>query len=96
MTTRRRKTFFVETYVAALDEATAVALSTKLRTAVDELRREGRELKWLRSLALVDDETYVWLLAGEDVDDVAVVNERAGLSYDHVVEVVAGEPPRRS
>ncbi len=92
MTTPRRKTFFVESYVPALDEATAAALSAKLRAAVDELRREGRELDWLRSFALVDDETFVWMLAAGDVDDVVIVNERARLSYDHVVEVVAGEP----
>jgi hypothetical protein len=94
VTTPRRKTFFVESYVPALDEATAAALSAKLRAAVDELRREGRELEWLRSFALVDDETFVWMLAAGDFDDVALTNQRARLSYDHVVEVVAGEFPK--
>jgi hypothetical protein len=91
--TTARRTFFVESYVPALDESSAAALSAKLRAAIDELRREGRELEWLRSFALVDDETHVWMLTAGDVDDVALVNERARLSYDHVVEVVvAGEP----
>jgi hypothetical protein len=90
--TTARRTFFVESYVPALDEESAAALSAKLQAAIDELRREGRELEWLRSFALVDDETYVWMLTAGDVDDVALVNERARLSYDHVVEVVAGEP----
>jgi hypothetical protein len=94
VTTPRRKTFFVESYVPALDEATAAALSAKLRAAVDELRREGRELEWLRSFALVDDETFVWMLAAGDVNDVALTNERARLSYDHVVEAMHGEPSR--
>jgi hypothetical protein len=89
--TPRKRTFFVESYVPALDEASAAALSAKLRAAVDELRREGRELEWLRSFALVDDETYVWMLTASAVDDVVLVNERARLSSDHVVEVVAGE-----
>jgi hypothetical protein len=92
VTTRRSRTFFVESYVPALDGPTAAALSAQLRAAVDELRREGRELEWLRSFALIDDETYVWMLAAGDVDDVVLVNERARLSYDHVVEVVTGEP----
>jgi hypothetical protein len=89
--TSARRTFFVESYVPALDEPTAAALSAQLRAAVDELRREGQELEWLRSFALIDDETYVWMLAAGDVGDVVLVNERARLSYDHVVEVVAGE-----
>jgi hypothetical protein len=90
--TTARRTFFVESYVPALDEESAAALSAKLQAAIDELRREGRELEWLRSFALVDDETYVWMLTACDADDVVLVNERARLSYDHVVEVVAGEP----
>ena len=96
MSTPRRKTFFVESYVPALDEATAAALSARLRAAVDELRSEGRKLEWLRSFALLDDETYVWMLRAQDLDEVALVNEQARLSYDHVVEVVAAEPLPRS
>ena len=92
MTTASRRTFFVESYVPALDEATAAALSAKLQAAVDELRREGRDLEWLRSFALADDETYVWMLVAGDLDDVILVNERARLSYDHVVEAIAGDP----
>jgi hypothetical protein len=92
VTTVRRKTFFVENYVPALDEAKAASLSAKLQAAIDELRREGQQVEWLRSFALVDDETYVWMLTAGDVDDVVLINERARLSYDHVVEVSAGEP----
>jgi hypothetical protein len=92
VTTRSRRTFFVETYVPALDETTAADLSAKLRVAVDELRHEGRQLEWVRSFALVDDATFVWMLAAGDVDDVALTNERARLSYDHVVEAMSGEP----
>jgi hypothetical protein len=91
MASPSRRTFFVESYVPALDEATAAALSSRLREAVDELRLEGRTLEWLRSFVLVDEETYVWMLAAADVDDVALVNERARVRYDHVAEVVAGE-----
>jgi hypothetical protein len=49
----------------------------------------------VRSFALIDDETYVWMLAACDADDVVLVNERARLSCDHVVEV-AREPLQRS
>ena len=82
----------LESYVPKLDERTAAALSSRLRAAVTELRREGRALEWLRSFALVDEETYVWMLIAADVDDVALVNQRARVLCDHVVEVVPGEP----
>jgi hypothetical protein len=88
----RRRTFLIESYVPALDEATAASLSSKLRAAVDELQGQGHKLEWLRSLALLGEETYMWMLITDDVDDVALANLRAGVSYDHVVEVVAGEP----
>jgi hypothetical protein len=88
------RTFFVESYVPRLDDATAAALSSRLRTAIAELRREGRTLEWLRSFALVDEETYVWMLNAADVDEIALVNQRARVPYDHVVEAVPGESSR--
>ena len=85
------RTFFVESYVPRLDDATAAALSSRLRAAIAELRREGHTLEWLRSFALVDEETYVWMLKAADVDEIALVNQRARVPYDHVVEAVSGE-----
>lgn len=85
------RTFFVESYVSNLDQAAAVGLSLQLRSAIDELRREGLVLAWLRSFALIDEETYVWMLTARDLDDVVLLNERAGVSWDHVVEAIPGE-----
>jgi hypothetical protein len=89
------RTFFVESYVPRLDEATAAALSSQLRAAIADLRREGRTLEWLRSFALVDEETYVWMLKAADFDEIALVNQRARVPYGHVVEAVPGESSRR-
>ena len=80
--------------VPRLDEETAAALSSRLRAVIAELRREGRTLEWLRSFALVDEETYVWMLKAADVDEIALVNHRAQVPYDHVVEAVPGESSR--
>lgn len=84
-------TYLVETYVPKLDEARAAALSARLREAVAELQREGLALRWLRSFALVGEETYVWMLTATDAHAVALVNRRAGLVFDHIAEVVTGE-----
>jgi hypothetical protein len=85
---RRPTTYLVETYVPKLDQATAAALSARLQAAIGELQREGLALRWLRSFALLDEETYSWMLTATDADDVARVNRRAGLTLDHVAEVI--------
>jgi len=95
MASPSERTFFVEGYVPSLDKAGAAALSSRLRAAIGELQREGLTLRWLQSFALVDEETCVWMLAAPDVDHVALVNERAGIAFDHVVEVSTVEPDRR-
>jgi hypothetical protein len=90
-----RKTFLVETCVPMLDAETSAALTTRLRAAVGELRREGFEICWLRSFAAAPDETFVWLLAAPEVDLVGRVSRRAEVAYDHVVEVISDDEPGR-
>jgi hypothetical protein len=88
---RTPTTYLVETYIPNLDEATAAALSTRLQAAIGELQREGLALRWLRSFALLDEETYSWMLTATDADDVARINRRAGVAFDHLAEVLPGE-----
>jgi hypothetical protein len=88
---RKPTTYLVETYVPNLDEATAAALSARLKAAICELQREGLALRWLRSFALLDEETYSWMLTATDANDVARVNRRAGVTFDHVAEVFPGD-----
>lgn len=76
----------------AVDEAAAASLSARLRAAVDELRREGHQVEWLRSFALVEEETYVCMLIAEREHDVASVHRRARLSCEYMAEAVPGEP----
>jgi hypothetical protein len=86
-----QRTFFVESYVPQLDAAGAAALSARLRAAVAELREEGLALAWIRSFALLEDDTYVWIVEAAALDDVARIQRRAGVELDHVVEAVSGE-----
>lgn len=90
MTDAGERTFFVETYVPQLDEVKAAELSTRLRTVVGEL--EG--LRWVRSFALVDEETFIWIVAAADVDVVEHLIARAAVEYDHVTEALPLEPGR--
>ncbi len=84
------RTFLVESYVPNLDETTAAELSSRLRSAVTELQRDGLTLQWLRSFAIVDEETYVWMVEAPDADHITLVRERAAVSVDHVAAVSEG------
>src|SRR5262245_21574518 len=86
MPNRARRTFFVESYVPQLDSAAAAALSSRLQAAVDQLPSEGLPLTWIRSCVLVDEETYVWMVEADEVEQVLRVQRLAGLERGHVVE----------
>jgi len=92
MNTDRRKTFLVETYVRQLDHATAAAIAGRLDRAAAELRRLGLTVVWLRSLALLDEETCFCLFSADAATHVVAANLRAGFDFDHITEVVTIEP----
>jgi hypothetical protein len=83
------RTFLVELYVPQLDEQAAMAITSRCRAAARQLAEQGVALRWLRSFALVADETYLCIVAARDRDHVLELSRRAGLEHDHVVEVVA-------
>jgi hypothetical protein len=87
------RTFLVESYVPRLDERAAAALSSRLRDAIRQLDEEGMTLRWGGSFALVDEETYMFIVGASRVDDVVQLNERAGFEHDHVVEALAIDAP---
>jgi hypothetical protein len=85
------RTFFVESYIPQLDAAGVAAVSSRLQTAVEQLREEGMSLAWIRSFALLDEDTFVWMVEATELDHVALIQRRAGVELDHVVETVPGE-----
>jgi hypothetical protein len=87
------RTFLVESYVPGLDERAAATLSSRLRKAIRQLDERGMTLHWGGSFALVDEETYIFIIGAPGVDDVVQLSERAGLEHDHVVEALAMDAP---
>ena len=81
--------FLVESYIPQLDEEGTAAIAARLGTAVDQLAGEGIVLRWLRSFAVIDDETYLSIVAARDPHSVVLLTERALLAYDHIAEVIA-------
>jgi hypothetical protein len=85
--------FFVESYIPDLDADGAAALSSRLQGAVAQLRAEGLPLAWIRSFALLNEDTFVWMVEATERDHVDLIQRRAGVELDHVVEMVPGESP---
>ena len=85
-------TFLVETYVPNLDGRAAATISMRYRSAIRELNRQGIALRWLRSYALIEDETFLCIVAARRSDEVVELSRRAGLDPDHVVQLVQLDP----
>jgi hypothetical protein len=84
--------FLVERYLPQLCEADLIQLGRSLSAASDELARDGRPIRWLGSLALVDDETCLCLFCAASIADVQEANRRADASYEHIVQTVVVAP----
>jgi hypothetical protein len=93
MALEHERTFFVESYIPQLDAHAASALSSRLQRAVAQLSAEGLPLAWIRSFALLEEETYVWMVAAGRREHVVLVQRRAGVALDHIVEAAPGEAP---
>jgi hypothetical protein len=93
MAVENGRTFFVESYIPQLDAEDAATLSSRLQRAVEQLREEGLCLAWIRSFAMLGEDTYVWMVEASQLDHVVLIQRRAGVELDHVVEVVPGETP---
>jgi hypothetical protein len=82
------KTFIVESYVPQLNEQAAAARTASLCAAVRRLNEAGVTVRLLRSLALVDEETHLCLVAARELGDVIQLGEQAGLAPDYVAEAI--------
>lgn len=85
--------FLVERYLPGLRPGQVDELGRCLHRAAAELRREGRSVEWLRSVALVDDETCLCTFAAASIAEVVEANLRAGAAYERIVEAIHAENP---
>ena len=88
MSDQTARTFVVESYVPRLDRRAAETLSSRLRAAVRQLNERGTAVRWWGSFALVDEETFMCLVAAPNIDDVRELSKRAGLERHNVVEAL--------
>jgi hypothetical protein len=83
--TRRRRSYLVECYWPGVNEQKLGVTVGRARSAADELRRQGRDLRFVGSILVPADETVFWLFDGDEAD-VRAVSEQAGLAFERVLE----------
>jgi hypothetical protein len=81
--------FLVEVYVPRADTARAAPGPDAVSRVADELTRAGRQVRLLRSILVPEDETCLYLFRAQSGDVVREAATRAGLRFEHVVEVEA-------
>jgi hypothetical protein len=83
--------FLVELYVSRGDGAAVVESGARnARLAAEELTREGRPVRYLRSIFVPEDETCFFLYEAAGVEDVEEAAHRASLPFERVAEAIAG------
>jgi hypothetical protein len=83
--------FLVERYVPRIDAAVLGMIASRLEHAAAELRATGHEVRWLRSVAIADEETCFCFFSAPSPREVALLNERAGLERARICEVLTAE-----
>jgi hypothetical protein len=79
--------YLVECYWPGVSAVELAAVAGRAQEAARELRRQGRELRFLSSILIPSDETIFCFFEGDEAD-VRLASERAGVPYERVLESV--------
>ena len=81
--------YVVELYVRATPSALENT-AARARAAAEELAREGREIRYVRSIFLPEDETCFHLYEAASEEDVGEASVRAGMAFGRIVAAIDG------
>ena len=81
-------TYLVEAYAPRISEQTCAKLEREARKAVRDLAAEGRQIAYLSSIFIREDETCFHLFEAGSADDVEAVTARAALCLTRIVQTV--------
>jgi hypothetical protein len=84
-------TYLVERYLPGITLAQLVAAAGRAASATTEMSDEGRPIRYVRSAFLPTEESVFCLFEGPDEDSVREANDRAGVPFDRVLEVIVLE-----
>jgi hypothetical protein len=79
--------YLVELYLANSSSAPLEA-PRRARSSANAMRREGQQVRYLRSIFVPEDETCFLLFEAASPDLVGEASRRAALTYDRIVEAV--------
>jgi hypothetical protein len=82
------RTYLVERYLPGLDEPAAAHLAQRIAAATAALRRDGVEVAWVGSLALIAEETCLCTFRARADVDVVLANEQAAAPFDRITEAI--------
>jgi Protein of unknown function (DUF4242) len=81
--------FLVETYIARADDAAAERGAERARDAAEQLTREGRPVRFLRTIFVPEDETCFYLFEAGSATVVREASRRAAVQFERVVEAAS-------
>jgi hypothetical protein len=81
--------WLVETYLARGAATELLARERRARSAVDELTREAKPIRFDRSIHVLEDEICFFVFDAPSSHDVALVAQRAELDAFRIVEAIS-------
>lgn len=86
--------YLVEVYVSRSSVSCAEQGCADVSRAAEQLTREGRQVRLVRSILVPEDETCFYFFEAQTRDAVWETVSRAGLRFERVLRAVSGwEPP---
>jgi hypothetical protein len=86
--------FLVEQYIPQLDPPSATAHARRLHEASTQLHQSGVAIRWVRAIALPDEENLLCFIDAHRIEHIRQATERAGATNLHVQQVIAIDPGR--
>jgi hypothetical protein len=87
--------YLIEVYVPRARTPEVGSTGRRIRAAIEELHRDGVDMRYVRTMILPDDETCFHVLDAPSTAEVERVCERAGVERIRVVSAIE-EPPEAS
>jgi hypothetical protein len=86
--------YVVERYLPGLRSSDLRRALVELERATEQLRGEGREVRYLGSTIVARDEACFCQFEGASTTAITEANRRAGLPFDRIVPAVTVEPAK--
>ena len=80
--------FLVELYLSGVDGGAVERESERARLGAEALTREGKPVRYLRSIFVPEDETCLFLYEAASADDVREAATRAALRFERVAGAI--------